>query len=62
MKDYFNNCEIQVLIPIDGYKKLFENLLSNKKIKIILNTDYLKIKENKFKPKYYTIYSGPNYR
>ena len=57
-EDYFNNCEIQG-IPIDGYKKLFENLLSNKKIKIILNTDYLKIKENKFKPKYYTIYSGP---
>ena len=57
-EDYFNNCEIQG-IPVDGYKKLFENLLSNKKIKIILNTDYLKIKENKFKPKYYTIYSGP---
>ena len=57
-EDYFNNCEIQG-IPVDGYKKLFENLLSNKKIKIILDTDYLKIKEKKYEAKYYTIYSGP---
>lgn len=41
--DYFNAPYQGV--PKDGYFKLFENLLSNPRIKVLLNTDYSTIKE-----------------
>lgn len=56
-EDYFNQCEIQG-IPNFGYKSLFENLLSNRKIRLLLSADYLKCR-HKFQARYFTIYSGP---
>ncbi len=56
-EDYFNHCKYQG-IPLEGYTKIFENLLSSKKIKVLKNTDYFKVK-NKIKVKYCTIYTGP---
>jgi len=45
-------------IPEDGYTKFVSNLLDNKNIKIKLNTNFI-INDNKFKVKYFTIYTGP---
>ncbi len=56
-EDYFNHCKYQG-IPINGYTNIFENLLNNKKINILINKDYFKIKD-KIKVKYLTIYTGP---
>ena len=56
-EDYFNNSDYQG-IPLDGYTKIFDNLLDNKKITTILNSDYFKIRE-KINVKYSTIYTGP---
>lgn len=53
---YFLNAKWQG-IPVNGYTEIFEKLLSNKRINIILNKDYLKIKD-KFQVKYFTIYTG----
>jgi UDP-galactopyranose mutase len=45
-------------IPLEGYTKLFERILSNKNIDLLLSADYLEINKNiKFKRK--LIYSGP---
>lgn len=56
-EDYFNHCKYQG-IPLEGYTAIFNNLLNNKKIKIIKNCDYFKIK-NKINVKYLTVYTGP---
>lgn len=56
-EDYFNHCKYQG-IPLHGYTSIFNNLLDNKKIKILKNCDYFKIK-NKISVKYLTIYTGP---
>ncbi len=56
-EDYFNHCKYQG-IPIDGYTNIFKNLLDNKKIKILKDCDYFKVK-NKINVKYLTIYTGP---
>jgi UDP-galactopyranose mutase len=55
-EDYFKNCKWQG-IPKDGYTQIFKNLTSSKKIKIELNYKY-KL-DDKIKPKYATIYTGP---
>ena len=45
-------------MPLHGYTRIFENMLDNKNIKIMLNTDYKDvIKDIKYKKK--LIYSGP---
>ena len=56
-ENYFNHCNWQG-IPENGYTKIFEKLLSSKRIKTLLNCDFFKNIEN-FKPKYATIYTGP---
>jgi UDP-galactopyranose mutase len=44
-------------MPLHGYTKMFENILSHKNIKVMLNTDYKEIeKEIQFKE---MIYTGP---
>jgi len=45
-------------IPLNGYADLFNNLLSNKKISILLNTDFFSIRESLQKDAT-IIYSGP---
>ena len=45
-------------MPRKGYTSLFSNMIKNKNIEILLNTDYSKIKD-KIKPKLATIYTGP---
>jgi len=45
-------------VPSDGYTKVVSNLISNKKIKVILNSKY-HIENDNFKVKYFTIYTGP---
>jgi len=55
-EDYFNNCKHQG-IPDKGYTDIFNKLLGNKKIKVVLNKEY-KLGENKIVPKYTTIYTG----
>jgi UDP-galactopyranose mutase len=45
-------------IPLEGYKKIFERMLSNKNIDLLLSTDYFEINKNiRFRRK--LIYSGP---
>lgn len=56
-EDYFKHCNWQG-IPESGYTKIFEKLLSSRRIKTFLNCDYFKNTQN-FKPKYATIYTGP---
>ncbi len=63
-EDYFKNCIWQG-IPIDGYTRVFENLIYNKRISFQPLTEYNI--NNPIKPKYLTIYTGPidklfNYR
>lgn len=53
--DYFN--DIYQGVPTDGYCKLFSNLLSNKNIRILLATDFLKIRKN-IAPDAHIIYTG----
>jgi UDP-galactopyranose mutase len=45
-------------IPEKGYTAIFEHMLSDKKIKVLLNTDYFEIK-NQLKQDACLIYSGP---
>lgn len=45
-------------IPTDGYHSIFRKLLSNSKIRVMLDTDYFEIKE-RLNPKATLIYSGP---
>ncbi len=54
---YYVNQKLRVM-PKKGYTKLFENMTKDKKIEIMLNTPYEKIK-NKIYPKVATIYTGP---
>ena len=55
-EDYFKNCTWQG-IPIDGYTKIFENLINNKRIYFETLSEY--DLDYKLKPKYLTIYTGP---
>lgn len=55
-EDYFKNCIWQG-IPIDGYTRVFENLINNKRISFQPLTEYNI--NNPIEPKYLTIYSGP---
>ena len=55
-EDYFKNCIWQG-IPIDGYTRVFENLIHNKRISFQPLTEYNI--NNPIKPKYLTIYTGP---
>ena len=43
-------------IPLNGYTKLFENMLNHSNIDILLNTDYFDVKSN-YKPEL-TVYTG----
>lgn len=45
-------------IPEDGYKVMFERLLSNKNIRLLLNTDFFDIR-NQLKKDACLVYSGP---
>ena len=53
---YYVN-EKMKFIPKDGYTKMFSNMIKNKRIKVMLNTDFKKIR-SKIKPKIATIYTG----
>lgn len=44
-------------MPLNGYTKMFETILSNPNIKVMLNTDYKEIKE--YVPYNKMIYTGP---
>ena len=55
-EDYFKNCTWQG-IPINGYTKLFNNLIENKRISFEIMNEY-KIGQSII-PKYLTIYTGP---
>ncbi len=54
---YYVNQKLKVM-PKNGYTKLFENMTKDKKIEILLNTSYEKIKKE-INPKLATIYTGP---
>lgn len=56
-EDYFKNARWQG-IPLEGYTKIFERLLSSKNIHIELNCDYFEHREH-FKVKEKIIYTGP---
>ena len=45
-------------MPKKGYTHLFQNMTKDKKIEILLNTSYEKVKNN-INPKFATIYTGP---
>jgi UDP-galactopyranose mutase len=55
-EDYFQNCRWQG-IPIGGYTKIFERLLSSPNIEIELNCDYMEHK-NEFEVKEKVIFTG----
>lgn len=55
-EDYYEQTQWQG-IPKNGYTEIFQKLLSNKNIKIVLNKKYNL--NFKIKPKYLTIYTGP---
>ena len=55
-EDYFRNCRWQG-IPIGGYTKIFERLLSSPNIEIELNCDYMEHK-NEFEVKEKVIFTG----
>ena len=44
-------------MPLHGYTKMFENMLSHPNIKVMLNTDYKEIKDHI--PFHKMIYTGP---
>ena len=54
---YYVNQKLKVM-PKKGYTNLFENMTRDKKIEILFNTAYEKVK-NVIYPKYATIYTGP---
>jgi len=54
---YFKNARWQG-IPLEGYTKIFENLLASTKIEVKLNCDYFKHRDA-FDVKVKTIYTGP---
>jgi UDP-galactopyranose mutase len=45
-------------IPVDGYTAIFNNLLADSKIRVLLNTDYFAMKDQ-LNPAACLIYSGP---
>lgn len=45
-------------IPVDGYTFIFNNLLADSKIRVLLNTDYFALKDQ-LNPDACVIYSGP---
>ena len=53
---YYVNEKLRFM-PKYGFTKMFEKMLTNKKIKIQLNTDFFKIRD-KLKYKYFLIYTG----
>lgn len=53
---YYVNEKLRFM-PKNGFTKLFKNMINNKKISVILDTDYFKIK-NDINVKYFTIYTG----
>lgn len=55
-EDYFKNCNWQG-IPYEGYTKIFEKLIHNKRISFEPSNDYSIL--NAIEPKYLTIYTGP---
>lgn len=55
--DHYFSDKFQAM-PKEGYTKLFEKMLSHRNIKVILKTDYLKIK-NKFKNYEKLFFTGP---
>ena len=54
---FYVNQKLRVM-PKKGYTALFNKMLSDKNIKVLLKTDYKKVK-NKIKPRIATIYTGP---
>ena len=54
---YYVNQKLKVM-PKKGYTNLFENMTRDKKIEILFDTAYEKVKNNIY-PKYATIYTGP---
>ncbi len=54
---YYVNQKLKVM-PKKGYTNLFKNMTKDKKIEILLDTSYEKIKKN-IKPNLATIYTGP---
>lgn len=46
------------MMPSAGFTEMFSNMTNHKNIKLLLNTDYFKIKD-KIKPKLATVYTGP---
>ncbi len=54
---YYVNQKLKVM-PKDGYTNLFSNMISDKKISVLLNTSYKEIKKI-ILPKIATIYTGP---
>jgi UDP-galactopyranose mutase len=55
--DFYVNDKIKVM-PKYGYTELFKKMLKKKKVNVLLNTDYEKIKESII-PEIATIYTGP---
>ena len=55
-EDYYKNPILQG-IPLDGYTKIFQNFIADKKIDVIYNHDF-KLANN-YNVKYLTIYTGP---
>ena len=55
-RDYFS--DIHMGLPLDGYFKIFERMVSSKNIKVFLDTDYFQIKDQ-IPPEKPIIYSGP---
>ncbi len=55
-EDYFQDCRWQGM-PLSGYTKIFESLLSSRNIEVVLNCDYFKNKD-RFSVKEKIIYTG----
>ena len=54
---YYVNQKLKVM-PKEGYTNLFSNMINDKRIAVLLNTSYKKIKK-KISPRIATIYTGP---
>ena len=55
---YFNNATYEGL-PIKGYTYLFKNLLKSRKIKVLLETDFIEFRKNNDLSNKIIIYTGP---
>lgn len=56
-EDYFRDARWQG-IPLQGFTRIFENMLNHKNIEVHLNTDYFS-QRSEFQVKHKTIYTGP---